>query len=41
MEIEEKIFNGIVFWIVTVGEYSYASKSLSKAIFKCIDKMPS
>jgi hypothetical protein len=41
MEIEEKIFNGIVFWVVKVGDYSYASKDLSRAIFKCIDKMPS
>lgn len=40
MNIESKQFNKILYWVVTIGDYSYASKSLSKAIFKCIDRCP-
>ncbi len=41
MKIEQRQINNIVFWVVTIGKNSCASKDLGKAIFRCIDKMPS
>jgi hypothetical protein len=41
MKIKIKKINNIVFWVVTNGNYTHASKDLGKAILKCINKMPS
>jgi len=40
MKIEFITIGNVQFWRVTTYDYSYSSKDLGKAIFKCIGRMP-